>query len=181
MDCSLPGFSIHGIFQARVLEWGAIAFSLALTRWTFVDKVMSLLFNMLSEYTLLSSLTWWCAGAWFSRRTESQCRTETLAVSHPSEEHPRSLFTYSCRVLDRAMRKGIVGTDFPFSLVCCGYRQRGPDHQRKLSGTELRFLLVWGLRSLCWNAQTQGMWAGSHSATRHHSFSLWSCQKKQKN
>ena len=25
-DCSLPGFSIHGIFQARVLEWGAIAF-----------------------------------------------------------------------------------------------------------------------------------------------------------
>jgi len=25
MDCSLPGSSIHGIFQARVLEWGAIA------------------------------------------------------------------------------------------------------------------------------------------------------------
>ena len=28
MDCSLPGSSVHGIFQARVLEWGAIAFSL---------------------------------------------------------------------------------------------------------------------------------------------------------
>ena len=27
MDCSLPGSSVHGIFQARVLEWGAIAFS----------------------------------------------------------------------------------------------------------------------------------------------------------
>ena len=27
MDCSLPGSSIHGIFQARVLEWSAIAFS----------------------------------------------------------------------------------------------------------------------------------------------------------
>jgi len=27
MDCSLPGSSIHWIFQARVLEWGAIAFS----------------------------------------------------------------------------------------------------------------------------------------------------------
>ena len=25
MDCSLPGSSVHGIFQARVLEWGAIA------------------------------------------------------------------------------------------------------------------------------------------------------------
>ena len=27
MDCSLPGSSVHGISQARVLEWGAIAFS----------------------------------------------------------------------------------------------------------------------------------------------------------
>ena len=27
VDCSLPGSSIHGIFQARVLEWDAIAFS----------------------------------------------------------------------------------------------------------------------------------------------------------
>ena len=27
MDCSLPGSSIHGIFQARVLEWVATAFS----------------------------------------------------------------------------------------------------------------------------------------------------------
>ena len=27
MDCSLPGSSIHGIFQARILEWVAISFS----------------------------------------------------------------------------------------------------------------------------------------------------------
>ena len=27
MDCSLPGSAVHGIFQARVLEWVAIAFS----------------------------------------------------------------------------------------------------------------------------------------------------------
>ena len=32
MDCSLPGSSVHGIFQARVLEWGAIAFSALLHR-----------------------------------------------------------------------------------------------------------------------------------------------------
>ena len=31
MDCSLPGSSVHGIFQARVLEWGAIAFSSCIT------------------------------------------------------------------------------------------------------------------------------------------------------
>ena len=32
MDCSAPGSSVHGSFQARVLEWGAIAFSLSLSR-----------------------------------------------------------------------------------------------------------------------------------------------------
>ena len=34
MDCSPPGSSVHGIFQARVLEWGAIAFSSVLTQDT---------------------------------------------------------------------------------------------------------------------------------------------------
>ena len=29
MDCSLPGSPVHGIFQARVLEWGAIALAQA--------------------------------------------------------------------------------------------------------------------------------------------------------
>ena len=32
MDCSLPGSSIHGIFQARVLEWVAISFSKGLSQ-----------------------------------------------------------------------------------------------------------------------------------------------------
>ena len=32
MDGSLPGSSVHGIFQARVLEWGAIAFSTVMCR-----------------------------------------------------------------------------------------------------------------------------------------------------
>ena len=35
MDCSPPGSSIHGIFQARVLEWGAIAFSSSTLLATF--------------------------------------------------------------------------------------------------------------------------------------------------
>ena len=34
MDCSLPGSSVLGIFQARVLEWGAIAFSMIMTLLT---------------------------------------------------------------------------------------------------------------------------------------------------
>ena len=32
MDCSLPGSSVHGIFQARALEWGAIALSVILVQ-----------------------------------------------------------------------------------------------------------------------------------------------------
>ena len=34
MDCSPPGSSIHGIFQARVLKWGAIAFSNCIAQGT---------------------------------------------------------------------------------------------------------------------------------------------------
>ena len=33
MDCSLPGSSVHGIFQAKVLEWGATAFSTRGLEW----------------------------------------------------------------------------------------------------------------------------------------------------
>ena len=41
MDCSLPGSSVHGIFQARVLEWGAIAFSKEVTSWRQWDCIAS--------------------------------------------------------------------------------------------------------------------------------------------
>ena len=36
MDCGPPGSSVHGIFQARVLEWGAIAFSILLLHDGFI-------------------------------------------------------------------------------------------------------------------------------------------------
>jgi len=57
MDCSLPGSSTHGIFQARVLEWGAIAFS----NYTLLEDIeySSLLLNsdpLLPIYFLYSSL-----------------------------------------------------------------------------------------------------------------------------
>ena len=38
MDCSLPGSSISGIFQARVLEWVAIALSIKGGRWQKFSK-----------------------------------------------------------------------------------------------------------------------------------------------
>ena len=42
MDCSPPGSSVHGIFQARVLEWGAIAFSVPLLGMYPEEENMSL-------------------------------------------------------------------------------------------------------------------------------------------
>ena len=36
MDCSLPGFSVHGILQARVLEWVAISFSSSTSTYMYV-------------------------------------------------------------------------------------------------------------------------------------------------
>ena len=38
LDCSPPGSSIHAIFQARVLEWGAIAFSDIYTTMCKIDS-----------------------------------------------------------------------------------------------------------------------------------------------
>ena len=43
MDCSLPGSSIHGIFRATVLEWGAIAFSLPMYKYPQIFKPSCLL------------------------------------------------------------------------------------------------------------------------------------------
>ena len=44
MDYSLPGSSVHGIFQARVLKWGAIAFSIAKLQEYKINTQKSLLF-----------------------------------------------------------------------------------------------------------------------------------------
>ena len=45
MDCSPPGSSIHGIFQARVLEWGAIAFYIYITIEMISSQVVLVVTN----------------------------------------------------------------------------------------------------------------------------------------
>ena len=54
MDCSPPGSSIHGIFQARVVEWGAIAFSTSLDCW--IPKLRQELFKQPSALCGLATL-----------------------------------------------------------------------------------------------------------------------------
>ena len=49
MDCSLPGSSVHGIFQARVLEWIAISFSRGSSQtrdWTWVSRIVDRRFTV---------------------------------------------------------------------------------------------------------------------------------------
>ena len=65
MDCSLLGSSIHGIFQARVLEWGAIAFSknsINTLKWQNSDSIWvgehSHLFSQKYNRPLVSTGNW---------------------------------------------------------------------------------------------------------------------------
>ena len=48
MDCSLPGSSIPGIFQARVLEWGAIAFSEVIKIFPHYIHLPSQIYNLIA-------------------------------------------------------------------------------------------------------------------------------------
>ena len=53
VDCSLPGSSVHGIFQARVLEWAAIAFS------PFVCKLVLIIMMPISVAYWASQVVQW--------------------------------------------------------------------------------------------------------------------------
>ena len=56
MDCNLPGSSVHGIFQARVLEWVAIAFSVLDINTTEME-ICSLPHKILEQIVVLRNLS----------------------------------------------------------------------------------------------------------------------------
>ena len=61
MDCSLPGSSVHGIFQARVLEWGAIAFSLKDLKTSQI-KICQSLVHLMEPIVILTLFRDWPLG-----------------------------------------------------------------------------------------------------------------------
>ena len=92
MDCSLPGSSAHGIFQARILEWFAISFS----RGTGESITSSWWFNQLnfcSEASknpkggasrLLNAWRAWDTDAWMERRSSTPFPHTLPFASFPS-------------------------------------------------------------------------------------------------
>ena len=60
MDCSLPGSSFHGIFQARILEWDAISFSRS---------------SRHRDWTQISHIVGRCFTVWTTREARKKCRT----------------------------------------------------------------------------------------------------------
>ena len=70
MDCSLPGSSIHGISQARVLEWGAIAFSTKLKDWAMGHRRMVAAGGLLPERTAQAAVR---GVGWDRARLLQQC------------------------------------------------------------------------------------------------------------
>ena len=76
MDCSLPGSSVHGIFQARVLEWGAIALGMGkcLEERNPVNKTLTQSF-LLWQKTMIPVL--------FIRNHELKLKRELWDLSFP--------------------------------------------------------------------------------------------------
>ena len=68
MDCSLPAFSVHGIFQARILEWVVISFSRRYSRprdWTQISRIVGRRFTIwASRKVLLNLHTNFSGGKW---------------------------------------------------------------------------------------------------------------------
>ena len=90
MDCSLPGSSIHGIFPAGVLEWGAIAFSVLVWEVLFLIPVI---FDVLKQGSPSSGL-WTSTSCRISDsiRSEIKYTIKLMCLNHPETiPHPRSV------------------------------------------------------------------------------------------
>ena len=79
MDCSLPGSSVHGIFQARILEWVAISFSRRSSRprdWTQVSCIVGRRFTI-----------------WATREVQEDFQKDSVARGSVRNICPQSLWT----------------------------------------------------------------------------------------
>ena len=72
MDCSPPGSSIHGIFQVRVLEWGAIAFSMTNLDGILKCRDMTLLTKVCLVTAMVFPVVMYGCESWTIKKAEHQ-------------------------------------------------------------------------------------------------------------
>ena len=72
MDCSLPGSSVHGIFQARVLEWGATAFSNDKPRQHFKKERHHLLTKVHIVKAIVFPVVMYIYESWITKKAQSK-------------------------------------------------------------------------------------------------------------
>ena len=96
MDCSLSGSSVHGIFQARILDWIAISFSRAASwprDWTQVSWTAGRFFTNLAKHYfwgLLIKFNIWYSSSFTAatRNSSNHIVLQFLSGLHQASEHP---------------------------------------------------------------------------------------------
>ena len=93
MDCSLTGSSIHGIFQARILEWAAISFSRRSSQprdWTWVSRIVDICFII------------WATSNWEEENKCKRCWGETKRAGNETNPplHEKFILRISFSAMD---------------------------------------------------------------------------------
>ena len=115
MDCSLPGSSVHRIFQARVLEWGAIAFSVTSPGNILKSRDITLPAKVLLVKAMVFSVVMY---GW--RR-----QWHPTPVFLPAKSHGRRSLV-SCSTWGREQSDTTEQLHFHFSLLCTGEGNGNP-------------------------------------------------------
>ena len=113
MDCSLPGSSVHGIFQARVPEWGAIVFSnINACMWNLGNSISSVQFSL----SVMSDSLW----PHESQHTRPPCPSPTPGVhsdSCPSSQWCRAAISSSVVPFSSCPQSLPASESFPMSQL----------------------------------------------------------------
>ena len=133
IDCSLPGSPVHGIFQARVLEWGAIAFSgsyLIKAIFSFISSLTVLVLSQFCDYqvsvsriyqALLFVVMFWNSGG--GRKVEIETGEEkngnswqrTLLIIHPIKKQRK--YSINLEVLSILWEKNANTWKYPLTCL----------------------------------------------------------------
>ena len=105
MDCSLPGSSVHGIFQARTLEWVAISFSRRSSQprdWTQVSRIVGRHFAVWATWEIWGRDAWsnrqiwpWST-KWSRAKANRVCQENAVVIANTLfQQHKRRLYTWT--------------------------------------------------------------------------------------